>query len=396
MIEEEAEVTIDVPLEEVWEWVKNLENITSIIPRVEIIEKIDDNHLKVRGDVLPFFDLPEEIAVGEAETVEVNDSEKYTRTITEGEAFKIETFLQCEKEGENETRIYMSADGELKGKAGTALEKIIFIPVTGPIIPAARIDEILQKLKENIKDHMRKHWKEELEKKTKELKSFVYTVSHDLRTPLISLEGFADILAEEYGDELGEEGKHYLERIHANVDKIDSFLDDLLKLSRIGRKEPPKEELDLKETAQEVTEDLRSKLEEKGIKVEIEDNLPTFYFERKRMYQIFSNFISNACKYMGDQENPQIEVGGKDKDGKWTIWVEDNGIGIEEDQKEKIFEVFQRENRVEEEGTGVGLAITKRIVETHDGKIWVESEKGEGSTFYIEFPKASVRIPEDE
>lgn len=396
MIEEEAEVTINIPLEEVWEWVKNLENITSIIPRVEIIGKIDDNHLEVRGDVLPFFDLPEEIAVGEAETVEVNDSEKYTRTITEGEVFKMETFLQCEEKGENETRIYMSADGELKGKAGTALEKILFIPVTETIIPAARINAILQKLKENIKDHMRKHWKEELEKKTKELKSFVYTVSHDLRTPLISLEGFADILAEEYGDELGEEGKHYLERIHANVDKIDSFLDDLLQLSRIGRKEPPKEEVDLKEIAREVTEDLRSRLEEKGIKVETEDDLPTFYFERKRMYQIFSNFISNACKYMGEQENPRIGVGGEDKDGKWVIWVEDNGIGIEEDQKEKIFEVFQRENRVEEEGTGVGLAITKRIVETHDGKIWVESEKGEGSTFYIEFPKASVRIPEDE
>ncbi len=396
MLKEEAEAIIDVPLDEVWDWVKNLENITSIIPRVEIIEKIEENHLIVRGDVLPFLNLPDEITTGEAKTIEVNEGKKHTRTITEGKIYKIETFLQCEEREENETRIFMKAEGELKGKAGTALEKLVFLPVTETLVPSARINDILQELKENIKEYMRKHWKEELEKKTKELESFVYTVSHDLRTPLISLEGFADILSEEYGEELGEEGKHYLERIRANVDKIDNFIDDLLQLSRVGRKEPPKEDVDLEEVAQEVADDLSTELEEKEIEVKIGNNLPSFYFERKRVYQIFSNFISNACKYMGDQENPQIRIDGKDKDGSWLVWVEDNGIGIAEDQQEKIFEVFQRENRVEEEGTGVGLSITKKIVESHDGEIWVESEKGKGSTFYIEFPKSTVKNLEDE
>lgn len=379
---EEAEKTIDVPLENVWELFKDLENITSLFPGLEIIEKIDDNELLVSGESLPFLDLLEEVNEGEMETVEVNDSERYTRTIIKGESFEIEIFLQCEEKEENKTKIYLKIEGELKEKEGET--------------PSVRINEILQNLEENIKEYMRKHWKEKFEKKTEELKSFVYTVSHDLRTPLISLEGFADILEEDYEEELGEDGKHYLERITANVHKIDNFLDDLLQLSRIGRKEPEKEEVNLNEIVQEVLDDLREKLEEKEIELTIENDLPTFYFERKRMYQLFSNLISNACNFMGDQENPRIEIGGKEEDGNWLLWVEDNGIGIEDDQKEKIFEVFHKESRVEEEGIGVGLTITKRIVETHDGEIWVESEKDEGSTFYMKFPKAAVEESENE
>ncbi len=229
--------------------------------------------------------------------------------------------------------------------------------------------------------------KEDLENKNKELEAFVYTVSHDLRTPLISLEGFSDMLREEFGDELGEDGTHYLDRIQANVQKMDEFIDDLLQLSRVGRKEPPEEEVEVGEIVEEVLDDLRSRIDEKGINTEVKGEMPTLSFQRKRLYQIFSNLISNACKYMGEQEDPRIEIGVEDQEDSWLFWVEDNGIGIDEEQKDKIFEIFHREKRCDAEGTGVGLAIVKRIIENKEGEIWVESEKGEGSTFYIEFPK---------
>ncbi len=229
--------------------------------------------------------------------------------------------------------------------------------------------------------------KEDLEKKNKELEAFVYTVSHDLRTPLISLEGFSDMLLDEFADELGEDGIHYLERIQANVQKMDDFIDDLLQLSRVGRKEPPKEEVKAGGVVEEVLEDLQSRIDEKGINVDVVEEMPTICFQRKRLYQIFSNLVSNACKYIGDQENPLIEIGVEDEGDSWLFWVEDNGIGIEEEQQDEIFEIFNREERCDAKGTGVGLAIVKRIIANQDGKIWVESEKGEGSTFYVKIPK---------
>lgn len=391
MLREEAECFIDVPLEEVWEWAKDLENITSVIPRVEIKEKISEKEVIVRGVVLPVIDLPEQMTTGKARTIEVNESEKYTRTVTEGEIFEIETFFQCEESGENETKIYMEAKGNLKGFSGKLLEKILFLPITTKIVSSARVDEILKGVENNLKDYMRKHWKDQLEKKTKELEAFVYTVSHDLRTPLISIEGFSDILIEEFGEGLGEDGKHYLNRIQANVEKMDDFINDLLQLSRIGRKEPPKQEIDLKKVMEEVIDDLSTRIEEKEMQIELQEDFPSFYFERKRLYQIFSNFISNACKYAGDEKNPKLEIGIENKGDSWLLWAEDNGIGIEEENQEKIFEIFSRENRSDAEGTGVGLSIVKRIIESHNGEIWVESEKGKGSTFYVEFPKEEVQ-----
>ncbi len=390
MIFEEAERFVDVPAQEVWEWVKELENIVSVIPRVEIIEMRDEREGEARGHVLPDFlpfSLPEELNVGEAKTVEVNESEMYTRTVTEGEVFRLETYLECEKVSENETRLYMRAEGELRGTTGTLLEYLLFFSPVTRIVTGTQIDRILSDLGENLKEYMRKYWREELEKKTKELEAFVYTVSHDLRTPLISLEGFSDMLQEEFGAELGEEGLHYLDRIKANVEKMDNFIDDLLELSRVGRKEEENEKVDVQEVVEEVVNDLSSVLEEKGIDVRIQEEMPTLLFQRKRLYQIFSNLISNSCKYMGTPETPKIEIRAESQESNWLLCVEDNGIGIEEENQEKIFEIFHREKRLEEEGTGVGLAIVSQIIENSGGKIWVESEKGKGSKFYIKIPK---------
>ncbi len=390
MFVEEAEKFVDVPLDEVWDWVKELENIAAVIPRVEILEIISEREARVRAYPLPEFlpiSVPDEIASAKATTVEVNESEKYTRTITEGEIFRLETYLDCEEVSENESKLYMKAEGGLKGTAGSALEYLVFFSPITKAISGTQIEEILDSLGENLKEYMRRYWREELENKTKELEAFVYTVSHDLRTPLISLEGYSEMLSDEFEDELGEEGLHYLDRIKSNVEKMDEFIDDLLELSRVGREEQEKEEVDVGEVVEEVVNDLSSRIEEKGINVKIEEDLPTCLFQRKRLYQIFSNLVSNSCKYIGSPENPKIEIGSEDQESNWLLWVEDNGIGIDEENQKKIFEIFQREERAEEKGTGVGLAIVRKIIESQGGEIWVESEKGEGSKFFLKIPK---------
>lgn len=390
MIFEKSEREVDVPVDEVWDWVKELKNIVSVIPRVELFEMVNDRKAKVRGYIFPEIiplTIPEEIGGGIAETVEVDESEKYTRTITENEVFQLETYLECDEMEEGVTEIFMEVKGELKGLSGTILESMVFVSPVMKAVSGTQIDAILEDLGKNLKEYMRNYWKKELENKTEELEAFVYTVSHDLRTPLISVEGFSDMLYEEYEDELGEDGIHYLDRIRSNIQKMDEFIDDLLQLSRVGREEPEKEEIDLGELVKEIVEDLSTRIEEKGIEIDMQEDLPTILFERKRMYQVFSNLISNACKYIGEPENPRIEIGAQEKGSPYLLWVKDNGIGIEPENQDKIFDIFNREERADEKGTGVGLAIIKRIIENHGGEIWVESEKGEGSEFYIKIPE---------
>lgn len=390
MILREANDVINIPIDRVWQWVKDFENIVSVIPRVVLLEMKGSRVGLVKGvlfpEVLPIT-LPEEIAVAEADMVEVNEPEKYTRTITQNDVIKIESFLECENLSENKTELHMAAKISLKGKSGDMLERLVSFTPFVKLVTGTKIEEILDNLCVNLKDHTRNFWRKELEKKTKKLQSFVYTVSHDLQTPLMSIRGFSDTIREEFEDELDENGLHYLERVQANVKKMNNFIDDLLELSKVTRKEVETEEVDSEEVAREIVSDLSSKLEEKNISVEIDDKLPVVNFERNRLYQIFSNLVSNACKYIGDQENPEIQIGKEERIASWVLWVRDNGIGIKEENQDNVFELFDREKRVNEDGTGVGLALVKRVIEKYDGDIWVESEEGEGSQFFVKIPK---------
>ena len=381
---------VKIPTNRVWEWVKDFENIVSVIPRVDLLEMKDEREGVVKGvlfpEVLPIT-LPEEIAVAEAHMIEINESENYTRTIAQNDIFKLESFLECENLSENKTEIHMSAKISLKGFSGSILEEIVSLSPVVKLVTGTKIEEILDNLCVNLKSHTRNFWRKELEKKTNKLQSFVYTVSHDLQTPLKSIQGFSDAIYNEFDDELDDDGLHYLDRIQANVEKMNRFIEDLLALSKVTGSDVETEKVDSGEVAREVVSDLSSKLEEKNISVEIEDFLPVVDFEKNRLYQIFSNLISNACKYIGEPESPKILIGKEERRTSWILWVEDNGIGIKEENKENIFELFDREMRVDEDGTGVGLALVKRVIEKYDGEIWVESEKGKGSKFFVKIPK---------
>jgi signal transduction histidine kinase len=176
-------------------------------------------------------------------------------------------------------------------------------------------------------------------------------------------------------------------RISNATDKMDALLSDLLELSRIGRIVNPPEEVNLIELVQEAIETLDARLRANNVQVHISPDLPTLYGDRIRLREVFENLIDNAAKYIGDQPRPTIEIGVRDANNP-IIFVKDNGIGIEPSYAKKIFGLFEKLNP-RSEGTGIGLALIKRIVEVHGGKIWVESEGQErGSTFCFTIPDA--------
>jgi len=236
----------------------------------------------------------------------------------------------------------------------------------------------------------RKRAEEELRKMNEELKNFAHIVSHDLKTPIVHIQGFSSLLLEDHHEKLEEKSRMCLERIRANAHRMEVLISDLLALSRVGKVVSTFEDVPSFEIVKNLTSDLQDRLEAKGIELVVADNLPTIYCDGDRIYQVFENLLVNAIKFMGDTKNPKIEIGYEHMGDFHVFHVRDNGIGIDSKYHREIFERFHRLRQIEdEEGTGLGLAIVERIVNNHDGSVWVESQKGRGATFYFTLPKAS-------
>jgi signal transduction histidine kinase len=224
-----------------------------------------------------------------------------------------------------------------------------------------------------------------LRDKNAELDAFVHTVSHDLRAPLVTIQGMAELLVADHAERLDEDGRHYLRRVQANTNRMERLLLDLLALSIIGREDRPPEDVPLADVVRDVLAELDEQVRARGIAVLVSE-LPTVRTIRVQMEQVVRNLLTNAVKYMGDTSSPTIEIGALRRDGHVECWVRDNGIGIDPRYQDDVFKLFHRLKDVEAEGTGVGLAIVKKIVEAAGGRLWVESAPGEGSTFRFTWP----------
>lgn len=246
----------------------------------------------------------------------------------------------------------------------------------------ASIIDITERKKLELRE---RHYIKALETKNKELEQFAYIASHDLREPLQSIYSFIQLIDSDYSDLLDEVGKESIRYINDSINRMKNLIQGLLEYSRLGR-EAQLEELDLNDLVQEVLDDLNFSIHGSNAKITV-NHLPTIKGYPVEIRLLFQNLISNAIKFRKKDVVPRIKVSSKKSKNYWRFEVSDNGIGIPSDYYEKIFTIFQRLHRREEyEGTGIGLAHCRKIIDLHHGEIWVESKPGQGSNFYFSIP----------
>jgi signal transduction histidine kinase len=246
--------------------------------------------------------------------------------------------------------------------------------------------EALQKAHDELELRVQERTSE-LEAKNLEMERFIYTVSHDLKSPLITINTFLGFVSEDVNSGNRENLQADVERIYKATDKMGKLLNEILELSRIGRMVNPPSEAPLADVVNEALQIMSGRLVQSGVEISLAPNLPELYGDRHRLEEVFQNLIENSLKFMGDQPHPKIEIGAR-ADGEETIlFVRDNGIGIDPLFHKKVFGLFDKLDP-KAEGTGIGLALVKRIVEVHGGRIWVESDGiGSGSTFCFTLPR---------
>jgi PAS domain S-box-containing protein len=217
----------------------------------------------------------------------------------------------------------------------------------------------------------------------KELEAFCYSVSHDLRAPLRSIDGFSRILVDEYGPGLDPTAQHYLQRVIKATQHMGCLVDDLLNLSKLGRKQLARRLIPLDGLVRSVLEDLAQDMTGREIEWRI-DSLPSLDCDGALIKIVFFNLLANAVKFTRPRAKAVIEIGAQEAGGHWVIFVRDNGVGFNPKYADKLFGIFQRLHRADEfEGTGIGLATVQRIIHRHGGRIWAESQPDQGATFFF-------------
>jgi light-regulated signal transduction histidine kinase (bacteriophytochrome) len=220
------------------------------------------------------------------------------------------------------------------------------------------------------------------------MEDFAYSASHDLQAPLRTFEGYARWLLEDYGEVLDEVGRQLCEEIIDDALHMKKLLDGLLEYSRIGRQHTKAVAVDVAQVLDRVQHELQIEIGDSEAQILLPDALPTVFYPEVRLTQIFSNLLSNALKFMEPDRPPEVVISCEALSRHYRFSVRDNGIGIAPAHYDRIFEIFKRlHTREDYPGTGAGLAIVKKIVESHGGQIGVESEPGQGSTFWFTIPK---------
>ncbi len=231
--------------------------------------------------------------------------------------------------------------------------------------------------------------KQDLEKVNRELDNFVGTVSHDIRSPLTGISGYATILDNQYRDKFDTRGQRCLGGIKNGVERLNKMIIDLLELTKISRVRNPYEDTNMDDLIDSIVARLEYRIAEKNVEVHIQDNMPMVFCDRIKIGEVFHNLISNGLKFSSKVDRrPQIDIGFVENKDDYEFWVKDNGIGIAPEDQEKVFGIFKRlEAAKDYEGTGAGLSIVQGIVEEHKGRIWINSEVGKYTAFHFTISK---------
>ncbi len=253
-------------------------------------------------------------------------------------------------------------------------------------VPINDEDEIIGGIEAFVDITNQKKAERALAHSNEELQQFAYVASHDLQEPLRMVISYLSLLKKRYRDELDDQAKDYIDYAVDGGKRMKALIDDLLQYSRVETKVKPSSPVDMNEVASRTLMNLELPIKENGAEIIVE-NLPTVNGDRMQLGQVLQNLVSNAIKFRGEAR-PEVRIGCSLDHEKWVFSVKDNGIGIDMDYAGRIFQMFQRLHSNDRyEGTGVGLAIVKKIVERHGGKVWVESQLGKGSTFFFSIPK---------
>lgn len=290
-------------------------------------------------------------------------------------------------------------------KSVVAILSLITIAVLIPIVPKALAMRSPTELQREIAQRRRTEMElrrvhaqlesvielrtAELAAKTDEMEQFLNTVTHDLKNPIVTCLGLTGILREDLKSGRLEDTNDTITRIDRSVNRMRQLVDDLLNLGRIGRIRFELAEVNLSNTIRSIGDELRPKLKEAGAILEIEDTLPTVCADERWLSEVFENLLTNAIKYGCDNPQPRITVGAVSGENEIQVFVRDNGRGIDPAHHAQVFEPFRR-LRSDKEGNGMGLAIVVRIIKMHGGRVWIDSQLGQGATFWVVLPVSSA------
>jgi len=312
------------------------------------------------------------------------DETPYAKTDPNVTKYKLKTYVGCAVKVHNKATGSLCVVFQKKRTFNSNELKIFYIlaEALGVEEERKKAEDVLEKLNTYLKSTVR-----ELRRTNKELQEFAYITAHDLKTPLRGIGTLTEWLSTDYADKFDEQGQKHVKMLVERAKRADKLVDSILQYSSAGHLREEQEQVDLNTVLPEIIHEIDPP---ENIEITVENKLPVLTCEKSHIRQVFQNLLSNAVKHM-DKEKGQIKVGCIEEEGFWKFSIADNGPGIDEKYFKKIFKIFQTLSPSDEtESTGIGLSIAKKIVKMNAGRIWVESNPGEGSTFFFTLPKSGA------